>query len=170
MSVIDHAVRVKKLVRHEKGGALRHVDARNLFRRTLESFQERWALDVHGWAILPARIELVLSLPFEGYDAKADLNALFGYFTRRYNRRYGKVGPLLRSMFGIEPLAGPHEICVALDEIHRLPSTLKLHPGTEPWSSVHVYDRGTPDRAVTPFLPALLLTEPPPMRSELRGS
>src|SRR5438309_7928024 len=167
MFEIDHALRVSKLVRRERYGALRYSDARNLFRRTLEVYRQRWSLPLYAWSIVPSRIELVIGVPDPRYDPKIELMDLFGYFTRRYNRRYRKDGSLLRTKFGLSRLAGTRAICDAIDEVHALPESMPLFAGHEPWSSLNVYDKGYPDRTVAPYLPALLLTSPPPMKEPL---
>ena len=136
IEVHGHALWVTKHVRPAARGALRRDDARNLLRRTLESYVQRGEITVYAWAFLPARVELIVSPP-QGRPLPPVMTDLFAYFTRRFNARYGRTGPLMRSRFVRRVLVGPQAIASAIEAVERLPSLLELkrRSGGEPWGS-----------------------------------
>lgn len=157
----DEALLVSKFLRPERGGALRRDDARNLLRRTMEVHAVRPSLLVHAWAFLPSRVDLVIGLPSP--EPVADvLSDLFGYYTRRFNARYGKQGALFRSKFVKRLLVGGLAITEAIDRLHDAPADAecRARPGAEPFSSAPFYRAGAPDLIVTPYLPAVRRREP----------
>ena len=146
--VHGHALWVTKHVRPQLRGALRRDDARNLLRRTLESYARRDRLEVLAWAFLPARVELVITPPTEK-TLPALMTDLFAYFTRRFNARYGTSGPIMRSRYTRRVLAGAEAITSAIEHVELLPSMLELKRRSEPWASGRSFgSRRRDDRAV----------------------
>lgn len=71
--------------------------ARELFVDTLAEVPERFAVEVHGYAIMSNHYHLMLHTP-RG-NLSATMQHLGATFTRRYRRAFGGDGPLFRSRF-----------------------------------------------------------------------
>ena len=158
----DHALWATKVFRPDRAGAMRRDDARNLLRRTLTSFSKRHSLRIHAWAVQPSRIHLVLQIP-TGIALTPALASMFGYYTRRFNARYGKSGPVFRTKFLRRVIIGPLAITDAIRRVHRLPETddIVVEAGEEPWSSAECYELGAkPDGIVTPYQPSVVRRTP----------
>ena len=157
LGAVDHALWTSKLMRPDGGGALRRDDARNLLRRTLEYYVAHRRVRVWGWAMLPSRVELLLAVD-DRSDAQSFLGEVFGYFTRRFNTRYDRSGPLMRSKFIDRVLVGSSAICEAIDTVHNAPSSLALpeYPGDEPRSSRLAYELQRDDGVTSLYSPWLL--------------
>lgn len=152
----DHALWATKVFRPDRAGAMRRDDARNLLRRTLTSFARRHSLRIHAWAVQPSRIHLMLQIPAD-ITLTPVLASMFAYYTRRFNTRYGKSGPIFRTKFLRRVIIGPLAITDAIRRIHRLPASddIVVGPGEEPWSSAECYELGAPpDGIVTPYRPS----------------
>jgi len=147
------AVVITKFLNKKRGGALRRDDARNLLRRTLESQRARRGLVVHAWAFLPSKVVLLVQLPAQRPLATS-LGELFGYYTRRFNARYRRSGPVFRARFLKSVLFSDEEILRAIARIHAMPAEHEVEEcaGAEPHCSRSVY-LGTPDRITTPWVP-----------------
>ena len=151
------ALWVTKHVRPQARGALRRDDARNLLRRTLESYARRDRIKVLAWAFLPGRVELILTPPVEK-PLSAVMTDLFAYYTRRFNARYGRSGPLMRTRYVRRTLVGPEAVASAIEHVERLPSRLELKRRSEPWASGRTFGaRRRDDRVV------LRAVGPPPI-------
>lgn len=139
----DHALWATKVLRPERAGSLHRDDARNLLRRTLTAYVAKHGLRVHAWAAEPSRIHVVVAIPVD--IALTDVLAeLFAYYTRRYNARYGKLGPVFRTKFLRRVMIGPLAITDAIRRVHAAARSEehKAAPGEEPWSSRNCYEHG----------------------------
>ena len=161
----DHALWATKVMRPHSAGALRRDDARNLLRRTLVAYSSKYSLRFHAWAVQPSRIHLVIAIPTD--RALSDvLASLFGYYTRRFNARYGKSGPVFRSKYLRRVMIGPLAITEAIRRVHALPRAegIKPQPGEEPWSSHDCYEHGgTSDGVVTLYAPQVVAVRRAPL-------
>lgn len=153
----DHALWATKVLRPERGGALRRDDARNLLRRTLQAHAVRYSLRILAWSAEPSRVHLVLQLPLPR-PASGVLGDLFGYYTRRFNARYRQGGALFRSKFLRRVVLGPLAVTDAIRRVHRAPFDADVvpRPGQEPWSSESCYDGAPHDGVVTLYVPGEL--------------
>ncbi len=152
----DYALLLTKHLRPARGGALRRDDARNLLRRTIELHVAQYEMKIHAWAFHPCRVELLLSIP-SVRPVQASTAALFGYYTRRFNTRYGETGPLFRTKFVKRILIGSDAITSAIEGIHAgvRAAALLEKAGQEAFSSRRFYDDGAADALLTPYAPAL---------------
>lgn len=151
----SHAVLITKYLRHTKGGALRRDDARNLLRRTLECYARKHRLELLAWGFLPSKMMLVVALPTR-VPLQTILGELCGYYTRRFNARYGKEGPLFRTRFLKQIAVGPVEIREVIDQVHDAvrEESMRMRPGAEPFSSIEAY-AGRPDTLTTLWRPPI---------------
>ncbi len=149
---LPSALLVTKFLRADRGGLLRLDDARNLLRRSFELYRSTYDLRIHAWSFLPSRVDLVVGLPCEG-TVKEALEKVFGYYTRRFNARYGKDGALFRTKFVKRLLVGQPAIAAAVERVSRMPETSRCRwePGRECWSSAGFYRLGREDRILTPL-------------------
>jgi hypothetical protein len=154
IEVVESALYIVKHLRPDHGGALRRDDARNLLRRTMETYVRRHGLRVHAWAFLPSRVEMVIGLP-TAVPLQESLGDLFGYFTRRFNARYRRNGAVMRTKFVRRLLVGPASIHGGIVRVNAAAAADDLvnEPGREPWSSVDSLHGGTSDRIVTRYVP-----------------
>ena len=154
----DHALWATKVLRPERAGSLRRDDARNLLRRTMTAYVAKHGLRFHAWAVMPSRIHVVVAIPMDLALTKV-LGDLFGYYTRRFNARYGKEGPVFRTKFLRRVMIGPLAITEAIRRVHAMPRNegLRSAPGEEPWSSHDCYEHGgRPDGVVTLYAPTVV--------------
>lgn len=161
----DHALWATKVLRPESAGALRRDDARNLLRRTLTAYAAKHSLRFHAWAVQPSRIHLVVAIPMD-VRLSDILASLFGYYTRRFNARYGKSGPVFRTKFLRRVMIGPLAITDAIRRVHALPRAegLTSLPGQEPWSSRECYEHGgQSDGVVTLYAPSVVAVRRAPL-------
>ncbi len=147
-----YAIWIAKTLRHGFKGAFRRDDARNLLRRTLESAVERHGFRIHAWAALPARVELVLTLP-PGLSVQDVVGDTFCYYTRRFNARYGRSGPMFRSKFLKRVLASEESLRRTIREVNLAPvrAGLERKTGQEPFSSAGSYADGESDGLTTVY-------------------
>ena len=158
----DHALWATKVLRPSRAGAMRRDDARNLLRRALTFQVAKRGLHVYAWSVQPSRIHLLLQIPIE-YALTPVLADLFTHYTRRFNARYGKKGPVFRSKFLRQVIAGPLAITEAIRRVHALPVNcgIALDPGDEPWSSESCYEiGGSSDGVVTLYQPSSVRRSP----------
>ena len=158
----DHALWATKVFRPDRAGAMRRDDARNLLRRTLTSFVKRHSLRIHAWSVQPSRIHLLLQIPPDVALTPA-LASMFAYYTRRFNARYRKSGPIFRTKFLRNVIIGPLAITEAIRRVHALPAAqdIVIQPGGEPWSSADCYELGAKlDGIVTPYQPSVVRRAP----------
>ena len=94
---------------------------------------------------------------------------LFGYYTRRFNARYGRTGPLFRTKFLRRVMIGPLAITDAIRRVHAFPKNdgLVTEPGDEPWSSHACYEHGgRSDGVITLYAPTVVtVRRMPPSRT-----
>lgn len=152
----DYALLLTKHLRPDRGGALRRDDARNLLRRSIELHVLEHEMKIHAWAFHPSRIELLLSIP-SSRPVQPTVAALFGYYTRRFNMRYGQTGPVFRTKFLKKILIGSDAIIGAIEAMHAgvRAAALLEKPGQEAFSSRRFYDDGAADAILTPYPPAV---------------
>jgi len=165
----DHALWATKVLRPDRAGSLRRDDARNLLRRTMTAYAVKYGLRFHAWSAVPSRIHMVIAIPVDITLTKV-LGDLFGYYTRRFNARYGKEGPVFRTKFLRRVMIGPLAITDAIRRVHAMPRDLDLRsePGEEPWSSQPCYEHGgRSDGVITLYAPTVVTVRrvPPPSPS-----
>ena len=166
IEIKEHALWATKVLRPDRAGAFRRDDARNLLRRTLHAYVARHRLRIHAWSVQPSRVHIVLALPMERSVASL-LGDLFGYYSRRFNARYGKKGALFRTKFLRRLLIGPLAIHDAIGRVHGAPaeSDVEVRPGQEAWSSRDCYEGGVHDGVVTLYEPSgAIIRTPEPGR------
>lgn len=152
---------IQKTLRRDSSGAMRRDDARNLLRRTMEAMIERHGFTVYAWAMLPSKVELVLAMP-KNIPVQQIVGDTFCYFTRRFNARYSRTGPLFRTKFLKRHLATTDAIVRTIREVNLAPvkRDLARKAGQEPYSSLDAYATGRPDGIVT-LHPGVAETIPP---------
>ena len=164
----DHALWATKVLRPERAGSLRREDARNLLRRTMTAYVAKYDLRFHAWSVAPSRIHVVVAIPTDLALTKL-LGELFGYYTRRFNARYGRGGPVFRTKFLRRVLIGPLAITDAIRRVHAVPRAEGIKPeaGDEPWSSHDCYEYGgRSDGVVTLYAPTVVAVRRMPMLEE----
>lgn len=125
----SRTVLVTKRVLRQEQSIFRRDDARFLMRTCCRTLAARRARVV-AVAFEPKAIHLVLEIP-PGVTHQTLLGDLFSFFTRRYNARYRRRGPILRARHLTRPLLDEVAVTEAVARLVALAGDGEI--AAQPW-------------------------------------